>query len=299
MQIIITGGSGLIGRALSRELIDNGHKVVWLSRTLRPAGDIRVVRWDGHSSEGWLEVLEESDAIVNLAGAGIGERRWSVQQKELILSSRLKAGRAVVEAVKLAARRPQVVVQASGIDYYGFAADQIVAEDAPVGNRFLARTARAWEESTAEVESYGVRRVIIRSAMVLSLEAPAMQKMLLPMRLFVGGPLGSGRQWMPWIHINDEVRAIRYLLEGDYSGAFNLCAPEPCMNRDFMRMLGRVMHRPALMPAPACLLRLALGEMADLLLDTKRALPVRLQAAGFKFEHGRLEEALISLLRNS
>ena len=204
---------------------------------------------------------------------------------------------AVVEAVERASVKPRVVVQASGAGYYGPRGDEEILEDAPAGRDFLGRTAVEWENSTAPVESLGVRRAVIRSGVVLSTVGGAFSLMMLPFRLFVGGPFGSGRQWFSWIHIADQVRAIRFLIENDApNGPFNLAAPGPVTNADFGRTLGRVLRRPSFIPAPAFALRLFLGEMSTVLLDGQRAVPRRLLDLGFNFCFPEVETALRDIL---
>mgnify|MGYP005852887895 CR=1 FL=1 len=305
MRVIIAGGTGLIGQALTRYLLSSGYEVVVLSRTsararaLPPAA--QVVRWDGRTAEGWGGLLDGADAIVNLAGASIGipPLPWTSGRKRRIRESRLDAGRAVVEAVRAAARRPRVVVQSSAVGYYGPCGDEPVTEDAPPGTDFLARVCVDWESSTAEVEALGVRRVIIRTGVVLSSNGGLLPLMALPFRFFVGGTLGSGRQWMPWIHIADHVAAIRFLMEHEATrGPWNLTAPNPVTNTEFSRTLGRVLRRPSFMRVPALPLRLLLGEIADLLLlGGQRAVPARLQHESFSLTYSNIESALRELLR--
>jgi uncharacterized protein len=304
MRVVITGGSGLIGRAVAAPLAAAGNDVVVLSRDpdkVRglPAG-VRTARWDSRSAAGWEALLEAGSAVINLAGEAIAAGRWTEERKRRIRASRVDAGRAVVDAVRLAAeegRAPAVVVQASGIGYYGDAGDQEIGEDRPPGGDFLAEAAIAWEASTAEVETLGVRRVVLRTGVVLDREGGALAKMLPLFRLGLGGPLGGGRQWFPWIHMADEVGAILFLLAtAAASGPFNLCAPRPVQNRDFARALGRQLRRPSILPAPAPALRLALGELAEVLLSGQRAHPRRLLAAGYRFRHPNLPEALADLL---
>lgn len=303
MRIIITGGTGLIGRALAASLAADGSEVIVLSRNPTqaqglPAG-VRAERWDGRTAQGWGRLADGAAAIINLAGESIAARRWTAGQKRRIIDSRLNAGRAVVEAIDAAAVRPPVLIQASAVGYYGPCGDQEIAEDAGPGNDFLAQqVAVPWEESTASVEAMGVRRVIIRTGVVLSQKGGALPRMVLPFRFFVGGPLGNGRQWFPWIHLADEVAAIRFLMErADARGAFNLSAPNPLTNAEFSRTLGRVMRRPALIPTPALALRLLFGEMATVLLDGQRAVPRRLQQLGFTFKFPHAELALRDILR--
>jgi len=302
MRVIITGGSGLIGRKLTSELAEAGYEVIVLSRrpqealSALPAG-VQVVTWDGRSAEGWAAFADGAHAIVNLAGSNIAEGRWTPERKQIILQSRLSAGYAVAQAVQQAVHKPHVVIQASATGYYGSRGDELVSEETPAGSDFLARVCVEWERSSAKVGEMGVRYVIIRTGMVLSKEGGAFPKIVAPFRFFVGGPLGDGRQWFPWIHIADEVSAVRYLLESEQSiGAFNLVAPSPVTARDFARALGQVMKRPASMPVPSVLMWLVFGEMATILLHGQRAIPQRLLDLGFRFRYSQLEDALRDLL---
>jgi len=301
MRVIITGGTGLIGRALVADLTKDDHETIVLSRRPeRAAGlpaEVRVERWDAQTAEGWGSLADGADALVNLAGENIAGR-WTASRKRRIRESRLNAGRAVVQAVELAGVKPRVVVQASGAGYYGPRGDEEVVEEEPPGSDFLGQLAIEWEASTAPVERMGVRRAVIRSGAVLSTEGGAFPPMLLQSRLFLGGPLGSGRQWLPWIHIADEARAIRFLIENERAqGPFNLVAPYPLTSVEFNRALGRVMRRPAFMPVPAFALRLLAGEMSTVLLDGQRAIPRRLLDLGFAFRFPKAEEALRDLLK--
>jgi hypothetical protein len=300
MKVIITGGTGLIGRALAHSLAADHHDVIILSRTPEKAGKlpagVRAEKWDGRTAAGWGHLADGADAIVNLAGANIAAQRWMPARKEIILNSRVHAGQAVVEAINAAAVKPGVVVQASAVGYYGPRDATPVTEDAPAGSDFLAQVCVAWENSTAAVETVGVRRVIIRTGVVLDAAAGALPKMALPFKLFAGGPVGSGQQGFPWVHRADEIAAIRFLIEHpEAHGPFNLTAPNPPNNAQFSRALGRALHRPALMPAPGFALRLAFGEMAAVLLEGQRAAPHRLQALDFQFQFSQAETALHDL----
>lgn len=307
MRILITGGTGLIGSALAAELAQAGHEVIVLTRnpdkaTGLPAG-VRAERWDGRTAQGWGHLADGAGAIVNLAGASIaGEgllpSRWTDERKYLILQSRLDAGRAVVEAVQQAAHKPGGVVQASGIGIYGFADDRVLDETAPAGTDWLAQVAVQWEAATAPVEAMGVRRVVIRTAVVFSRTGGVLPLMLLPFRLFVGGPVGSGRQYVSWIHLADEVGAIRFLIENPAaSGPFNLVAPDVMTNAEVSRVIGRVLRRPSWFPLPAFAMRLMFGEVATLLLEGQRAQPKRLLELGYTFRFPTLEAALRDLTR--
>jgi uncharacterized protein len=308
MRIIITGGTGLIGSALAASLIADQHQVIVLSRSPDrdhglPTG-VEVVGWDARTAAGWGHLADGAGAIVNLAGANLaGEgffpSRWTDERKRLIRDSRLNAGRAVVEAVEAAAQKPAVLVQASGVGYYGPHGDELLDESTPAGGDYLARlAAEDWEPSTAPVEAMGLRRVIVRSGAVLSAEEGALPRLVLPFRLFVGGPMGSGRQWFPWIHLADEVAAIRFLVDHEQaSGPYNLTAPDPSTNAQFARTLGRVLGRPSLIPLPGFALRLAFGEVSSVLLEGQRAVPRRLLDLGFRFRYPDAESALRDLLK--
>ncbi len=300
-RVLITGGSGLIGRALTAELAGAGYEVVVLSRSPErisslPAG-ARAVGWDGETADGWGGEADGARAIVNLAGENLATGRWTAARKRRILGSRLASTRAVIQAIERVGTPPEVLLQGSGVDFYGPQGDEPVDESSPPGEGFLARVTREWEAASAPAEALGVRRVLLRTAMVLATEGGALPKLALPFRLFVGGPMGSGGQWVPWIHLADETAAIRFLLEHpEASGPFDLAAPEPVTNAELSRSLGRVLSRPALFRVPAFVLRAVLGEMADVLLTGRRALPRRLEELGFAWTYPGLDEALESLL---
>ena len=304
MRILITGGTGLIGRALAADLAQEGHEVVVLSRhperaTDMPSG-VQVQGWDARTAEGWGHLADGADAIVNLAGENLAAGRWTAERKRRIRESRVNAGRAVVAAVEAASRKPRVVVQASAVGYYGPCGDEEITEDHPPGNDFLAQVCVEWEASTAAVEEMGVRRPIIRTGVVLSATGGALPRMLPPFRFGLGGPLGSGQQWFPWIHLADEVGAIRFLIaHEEASGPFNLSAPNPVTNAAFTRALGRVLGRPTFMRVPAFALRLLFGEMGTVLLEGQRAVPKRLLEMGYTFRFAEVEAALRDLLENS
>jgi len=303
MRIIITGATGFIGRALCKHMVEYGYEVIALTRNLAKAQgllgeQVKSIKWDGQSAQGWASLADGAEAIVNLAGENIGSRRWTQARKRAILHSRLDVGRAVVEAVELSAIKPKVVVQASGVGYYGPHGDEMLDESSPSGEDFLSDVACQWEASTKPVKAMGVRRVVIRTGGVLEREGGMLPRLLLPFRLFVGGPLGGGRAWFSWIHRDDEAAAIRFLIENeDARGAFNLTAPEPLTMRDFCHLLGHVIRRPSRLPVPGFVLRLFFGEMAEaLLLSGQRVLPKRLQESGFEFKYSTAETALRAIL---
>lgn len=310
MRVIITGGAGMVGSALTRSLAADGHEVIALSRSpeqhaARMPRGARVERWDGRTPDGWGHLADGADVIVNMAGESIAGKglipaRWTAARKRLILQSRLDAGQAVTAAVQAANRKPKLVIQQSAVGHYGFRGDEIITENATAGSDFLARVTVDWEQSTQAVEALGVRRVIIRTGVRL-LAGPGgfLRPLKLVFALFAGGPMGSGRQYWPWIHPADEVRALRFLMGDEQaSGVYNMTAPKPETNRDFSRVFGKVVGRPSFFPAPAFGVRLVLGELADaLILNGQRAVPQRLLDAGFKFKFAELEGALRDVLK--
>jgi uncharacterized protein len=301
MRIVITGGTGLIGSAVAREMGSAGHEVVVLTRDPSRAGPLppntRAVQWDGRTAGDWAKLLDGDTVIVHLAGDSVAAGRWTEEKKRRIRDSRVESGRAVLAAVRQAKAKPRALLQGSAVGYYGDAGDAVVSELHPPGKDFLARVCVEWEASTAEVAAMGVRRPVLRTGIVLSDRGGALPRMALPFRMLAGGPLGNGRQWFPWIHEADEVGAIRFLIEReDVDGPFNLTAPAPLTNRDLSRALGQVLHRPSFAPAPGFALRLLLGEMADALLHGQRAVPRRLLDLGYVFRYPEARGALRSLL---
>ncbi len=303
-RVVISGATGFIGRALASSLLEDGYDVTVLTRNPAKAralfGDrIKAAAWDGLTSDGWLELASGARAIINLAGENIGAGRWTPKRKEEIVKSRLNAGRAVVDAIRNAPQKPAVLIQASAVGYYGSRADEILDESDSGGQGFLASLVREWESSTAEVESFGVRRLVIRSGLVLDSGGGVLPRFLRQFRLFAGGSLGSGRQWMSWIHRRDEIAAICFLLEReDLTGVFNLTAPLPLTMNEFAHVLGRAMHRPTAFRVPAIALRLLFGDLAkETMLAGQRVLPRALLRAGFEFLYSNLESALGDILR--
>lgn len=293
--IAVSGSSGLVGSALLKHLGES--RVVRLVRA-REAPVPGTVAWD--PARGALETgrLNGCDAVVHLAGEPIAARRWSAQVKERIRRSRTEGTRLLAGALTRIAHPPRVFVSASAIGIYGDRGDEILDEGSPAGRGFLAEVAEAWEAAAQRAASAGIRVVSLRLGIVLSDRGGALRKMITPFRLGAGGTLGSGRQWMSWVHIADVVGAIRMALEReDLSGPVNVVSPAPVRNADFTRALAHAVHRPAIFPVPAFALRLALGEMADaLLLSSQRVVPARLQGAGYSFQFPTLEGALSDLL---
>jgi uncharacterized protein (TIGR01777 family) len=304
MKVLISGGSGFIGSHLVASLVKDGHEVVVLSRrpeTKNPASGVRAVSWDARSGNGdWVKELSGAQAIVNLAGASIGSWPWTRRRMAELLSSRLSATAALVQALEKtpAQDRPPVFVSASGIDYYGDRGDEVITEDSVAGDSFLARLSEQWETAAQKAQPLGVRVVRIRTAMVFGREAYAFRLLTLPFRFFLGGPLGSGRQWFTWVHIDDMVGLYRLALENSrVSGPVNAVAPDVRRERDVAKEVGRVLHRPALLPVPAFALRLVLGKEAQLLLHGRHAEPAKALGYGYRFRFGGLHEALEDILR--
>jgi len=307
MRIVIAGGTGLIGKALARELVKARYEVVLLSRNPGQARvlteDVIITGWDGKTAQGWGSLVDGAYAVINLAGESLAGKnwlsiRWTKSRKEEIIQSRSRAGQAIVEAVQTARVKPQTLLQASAVGYYGPRDNQPIGEVEKPGSDFLATLCKDWENSTLPVEKIGVRRIVVRLGVVLSKEDGALSRQVLPFKLFVGGPLGSGKQGYPWIHIADAVRAMRFLVENPQAqGAFNLTAPQLVTNADFGRALGRAMHRPYYFPVPAFAIRLAFGEASTVLLDGQMPEPRRLQEMGFSFQFPDVDSALQNILR--
>jgi uncharacterized protein len=285
MQVLLTGATGFIGSRLSQRLDSAGHAVLPISRQPGAAFD-----W---SDASLARGVERSDAIVNLAGENLFAKRWSPERKQELWSSRVENTRRLA---RLAARRkPHCFFSASAVGYYGPHGDEELREDAPRGEGFLAELCADWEAATQSATDAGVRTVVGRFGVVLGRGGGALQQMLTPFKLGVGGPLGNGRQWMSWIHVEDLLDLIVFALEEPKArGVYNVTAPHPVTMREFARTLGRVLHRPAFFPVPAPLLRLAVGEVADVLLTGQRVIPYRAMEAGFRFEHPEVEGALAS-----
>ncbi len=297
--ILITGATGYIGRALTQRLIDDGFRVIALSRspenarTILPAS-VKCLPWDGSTVGEWGSAIEESDGVVNLAGENIGNRLWSESFKRKILESRLNAGKAIAEAIQKASPKPGFLFQASAIGYYGSRGDEILGEDASKGSGFMADVVDQWEASVAPVTESGVRVVYLRTGVVLGKGSGLISRMQLPFKLFIGGPPGSGRQWFSWIHLADEVGSIRYLMEMEAAGGiYNLVAPNPLLMREFCRLFGQALHRPSWLPVPAPILKQIFRDFAEeAILSSQRVIPQRLLKAGYQFRFPHLPEAL-------
>ena len=309
MKIVIAGGTGFLGSPLSETWAEEGHDVQVLTRSLQPGEarhdpgtgmpGITRVGWIPDGTTGpWSRAIEGADAVVNLTGENLGNKRWTPQRKAQLRDSRVLPTRSLAAAIVASSSPPPVFVSASAVGYYGASGDQPKPEDAPAGRDFLANLCEGWEREALRAEGPGTRVVVLRSGVVLDREG-ALSRMAMPFRFLLGGPLGSGRQYLSWIHRRDWVEMVRWLAEkGEITGPVNATAPEPVTNAQFARALGRALHRPALIPAPAFAIRLLLGEMADMVLTGQRAVPARAQNGGFHFRFPEIDIALRGIFQD-
>jgi uncharacterized protein (TIGR01777 family) len=299
LKVIITGATGYIGRVLSENLIESGNQVIALSRNKDRSesvlgNKVTCIEWDGTTSSGWANYAEDADVIINLAGANLSSKIWTSSYKKEIWDSRVNSGRAIVQAVVRAKHKPRLVVQASAVGYYGSKGDEILDEKSLKGSGFLSDVVQAWENSTKDVEAHGARRLIIRSGIVLGKGSKILSLLKIPFKLFVGGYAGSGKQWISWIHLEDEIRIIRFLIDNpQISGKVNLVSPEPVKMKEFAQGIGKIIKRPSWTKAPAFLMRLFLGDMAkETVLASQKIFPKKLLEAGYQFKFPNLEPAL-------
>lgn len=308
MIVVITGATGFIGSGLCTSLISKGHSVRALTRNPAKAmsklgSEISILPWNADSDELLSSSLKDADAVVNLVGENISSNRWTKKEMDLILDSRVRVGKAVSRAIRISKHIPALLsfIQASAVGFYGSRGDELLDEQSSSGEGFLPQVACQWEESTREIETLGIRRVVVRSGVVLSNRGGALPRILLPFRFHLGGTIGSGKQWIPWIHYDDEIASIVFLLENkNLSGTFNLTAPEPATYEQLCSLIARFMRRKSWLPVPPFALRVALGKMADeLLLTSQRVVPKRLQESGFQFKFPSLTDALRDILNAS
>jgi len=303
MKIVIAGGTGFLGSPLAEMYAEEGHDVRILSRSL-PPGEMRhdpgtgvpgITRggWTADGKTGpWASVLEGADALINLAGESIAGKRWSAQRKALLRDSRILSTRSLAVAMQKASQPPPVFVSGSAVGYYGPAGDEPKTEESPAGHDLLGRICEEWEQEARRASRAGVRIVFLRTGIVLEGSGGALTEMMRPFRFFVGGPLGSGRQYISWIHRLDWIEMVRWIVQTpEVTGPVNATAPHPVTNRHFARSLGRAMHRPAIVPAPSFALKLVLGEMAQSILTGQRVLPTVAQKHGYHFRYPEIEQA--------
>ncbi len=305
MNIIVTGGTGFIGKELVRHLLEANHSIVVLTRRIpermNRINNLRYLHWDGKSDGVWTDEIEGADVIINLAGESIGTKRWSKKQKEKILSSRIDSTKAIVQAISRATRKPEVLINASAVGYYGNINEEVdVTESFPGGEGFLAMVVDSWEREALKVLEFGTRVVTLRTGVVLSETGGALKKMILPFKFFVGGPIGSGKQWFPWIHVDDLIGVILYTIKNfDVVGPLNVTAPQSITMKQFCSVLGEVMNRPSWIPVPAFVLKMLFGEMSEMILTGQRVVPSRLIENGFQFKYSNLDEALQSIFQKN
>lgn len=300
-NVIITGGTGFIGSALANELLNSGYQVTVLTRNsakVKTKPGLQFVAWDGKTTNNWGALANGAYAIINLAGDNISSGRWGKEKKEKILESRLDAGKAVLQAISLAQSKPNVIIQASAIGFYGDRDQEILDENSHQGIGWLSSVAKQWEDSTKQVEKMDVRRCVLRTAIVLG-NGGFLKNYTLPFRFLMGCWMGSGMQWFSWIHIKDEINAIKFLLENEnLSGVFNISAPNPVRNKEMSAWVGKALKKPCWFGLPAFLLRLIFGELADaLMLASQRVQPKKLLDSGYKFQFEYIEWALLDALR--
>jgi uncharacterized protein (TIGR01777 family) len=295
MKVLVIGGAGFIGSALSRELSGAGHEVVVSTR--KKTTSIKKLTWNMPELIA-TDVISKFDAVVNLAGENVFSERWTSERKEKIRSSRVDTTKALVESMSASTNRPKVLINTSAIGYYGPHGDEDVNEGAQPGSDFLSGVCKEWEAAALRASELGIRVVITRFGLVLGEGGGALSKMLGPFKSFVGGYIGSGKQWMSWVHINDITGFIRYALENEsVAGPFNVTAPGPVRNKEFSSSLGKVLGRPAFFPVPALALKLALGEFGDVVLTGQRAISEKAVKAGYTFKYTDVNEALKAILK--
>jgi len=301
-RVVITGATGLIGKKLTNELASRGYKVTVFSRDPNKAGRTlpdgsEYVEWKPDPGD-WASHIDGAYAVINLAGAGIFNRRWTKSYKRKIMESRVRGTRALVAAMVRAEQKPAVLINGSAVGYYGLTGSEKLDESSPPGNDFLAHVVQAWEREAAKAEALGVRVAMLRSGIVLAREGGALQLMSLPFKLFIGGPVLPGSQYFSWVHVDDEVGIILMAVENEAAkGPINASAPEPQTNRDFSRTLGHVLGRPSYFPVPGFMLNLVLGEVSTIITGGQRVIPARAQQLGYRFLYPTAERALTQIFK--
>ncbi|HKY55225.1 MAG TPA: TIGR01777 family oxidoreductase [Anaerolineales bacterium] len=295
MKVLIAGGSGFLGKALTNSLKEDNHDVIILTR--RAPKFVDQIQWDGKTTKGWAYIVNEVDAVIHLAGFGLQHWPWTRKQKQKFIDSRVNPGLALVSAIQNASRRPRVFLQSSGVNRYGLQGVGVADESTPPGDDFLSQMTIPWEAVSEPIERLGVRCIVTRNAVVLAKRDGLFPLMALPVRIFFGGRFGNGKQAVPWIHITDHTRAVRFLLDHENAqGPYNLISPTPTSNADFMKAVAKALHRPYWFHIPEFLLKLVLGEMSILLTRGRYSQPKRLIELGFQFQFGELENAMEDLL---
>ncbi|KUO70448.1 MAG: epimerase [Desulfosporosinus sp. BRH_c37] len=303
MKVVIFGGTGFVGRSLTDELLSNGYQVFVVSRNREKAANdlvskVKIIEWDNNSPLSSISELQDIDVVINLAGESIGCRRWSNSVKQEILTSRIKTTRAIVSAINDRTIQPQVLFNASAVGYYGSRRNEEITEIEEAGQDFLAQVCRDWENEAYKAQSDLTRVVTIRIGVVLGREG-ALNRMMIPFKFYIGGPLGTGNQWLSWIHIKDLTSMIKFVIENQkLYGPINATAPDSVTMREFSHILGEVMNRPSWFPVPTWILKIALGQMAEMLLLGQRVVPNKIIDAGFEFRFSNLKSALEDALKS-
>lgn len=301
MKIVVAGGTGFIGERLVHRVVEAGHSLVVLTRkkqgnTSVLPGGVSYQQWDGRSAGPWAAEVDGADAVVNLVGESLGAGRWTEARKKRIIESRVEGTRAIVNAIRHAKRQPALLINASAVGYYGPVEDGDVTESHPRGIGFLAETCEMWEQQARAAESPGLRVALLRTGVVLDRGSAALAKMVPPFKMFIGGPLGSGRQWFPWIHREDVAGAILHILSNPaLTGPVNLTAPDTVTMKEFCSALGKALGRPSWAPVPSLALNILLGEMAEMVLTGQKAVPKKLEDSGYPFQYPGLKGALKSI----
>lgn len=301
MIILVVGGTGFVGSKLRHELVLTGHEVIVLTRDESRAqsilgSSIKVFAWDDLKSKQAVDLLKNVECVVNLAGESIGNSHWTKKKKERILNSRIDTTREIISAIESQLLNPKILVNASAIGFYGPCGDEEISEYAGAGKDFLANVCKAWEEEAFKAEKLGLRVSTVRIGLVLG-KGGALDKMTLPFKFFMGGTIGVGTQWVSWVHIDDLVKLIRFVIEtNSISGPVNAAAPQPVNMQEFCKLLGKVMNRPSWLNVPGFMLRIILGEMSGMLLNGQRVMPKKILQAGYNFKFPTLKDALEDIL---
>lgn len=301
-KIIITGATGLIGKSISSELVKKGEEIIVFTRNVEDAINkvphaSLYVKWEYNKTDEWKEYIDNSYAVIHLAGANLFNRRWSKKYKRIITDSRIKSTQNLVKAISEVQNKPEVLICSSAVGFYGNSGDKTLTEDSVPGNDFLADLCFQWEKTAEEVESFGVRRVSIRSGIVLSKNDGVFKKISLVFKLFAGGIIGSGNQWIPWIHINDIVNIYLFSLYNNINGAVNAVSPNPVRMKEFADEMGKTLKRPLFIKVPEFLLKIILGETAEAALSSLRVIPQKLNNQNFKFQFENFSSSLRDLLK--
>ena len=301
-KVIVTGASGLIGSLLCKELINRGDAITIFTKSpdmtrIKIPGAADYVDWNYRKPKDWQSIIDGKSAIIHLAGANISGKRWTKKHKKEIFDSRIISTQNLIKAIENSTLKPECLIISSAVGYYGNAGDEILTETSPSGTDFLAEVCRDWEKESEIVDSLGIRRVNVRTGIVLSTEGGALKKMVLPFKLFIGGSLGNGKQWFPWIHIDDIIRIYIDALDNiSIKGPINAAAPGIVSMKEFSKILGNTINRPSIFSVPKIILRLVIGKVTESILASQRVVPKALLDSGFKFKFENIQEALRDLL---